>query len=78
MINVDTENSTVKEQVVIKRDFAPHRRVSHRICKTCGKGYILSDNDAIFFIKKFDTLPLKCEDCRLKNRTDDYVKDDSQ
>lgn len=56
------------EKHVIKRDYAPHRRTSYRICKECGKMYPLSDNDAIHYISKYGNLPLRCESCRLKQR----------
>lgn len=44
----------------------PHRRVSIRICKDCGRTYILSDKDATYFVSKYATLPLRCEECRKK------------
>jgi len=61
-------SSEVQAKVAIKRDFCPHRRVSHRICKECGKMYQLTDNDAVYFITKFGSLPLRCESCRTKNK----------
>lgn len=66
--NVETTNEV---NTTIKRDFAPHRRASARICKTCGRFYIISDNDVMWYIQKFGTMPLRCEVCREKNRTDD-------
>lgn len=62
----NTETKTVSENK-IKRDYVPHRRVSMRICKECGKMYILSDKDATYFLENFHTLPLRCEDCRKKS-----------
>ena len=67
--------ATNNEQNEIKREFAPHRRVSYRICKQCGKMYVLSDNDAVHFLTKFGTLPLRCEACREKRHTDDYKEE---
>ena len=70
MSEIITESSvaTTTENTV-KRDFAPHRRASARICKTCGRFYIISDNDVMWYIQKFGTMPLRCEVCREKNRT---------
>ena len=64
--NVETTNEV---NTAIKRDFAPHRRASARICKTCGKFYIISDPDVIYYVKNYGTMPLRCEECRAKNRT---------
>jgi hypothetical protein len=61
----------------IKRDFAPHRRVSFRVCKNCGKMYVLSDSSTLHYITKFGSIPLKCEDCRAKNRTADGFGEDT-
>ena len=58
----------------VNRDYAPHRRVSIRICRKCGKTYILSDNDIKHYVKKYDTIPLHCEKCREKK----YEKVDSK
>ena len=67
----NNEVITTTASNTIKRDFAPHRRASVRICKTCGRFYIISDNDVMWYIQKFGTMPLRCEVCREKNRTDD-------
>lgn len=66
-INMVVENQNTENKPPIKRDFAPHRRVSIRICKECGKTWILNDSDATYYIQKFGTLPLRCEECRKKN-----------
>jgi len=66
----DTITEVTEPRVIIHRDLAPHRRVSYRICKECGKMYHLTDGDAIYFITKYGSLPLRCETCREKNRTD--------
>ena len=70
MSQIITESSvaTTTENTV-KRDFAPHRRASARICKTCGKFYIISDPDVIYYVKNYGTMPLRCGECRAKNRT---------
>lgn len=70
-MNTNFENfngENVVEDKKIKRDFVMHRRASVRICKDCGKFYILSDNDVMHYIKQYDSLPLRCENCRKKNR----------
>ena len=61
-VSSDTDSNTT----FVKRDYAPHRRTSYRICKECGKMYVLSDNDAIHYISKYGNLPLRCEKCREK------------
>lgn len=60
------ENEVHSEVSSFKRDYAPHRRSSIRICKECGEAYVISDNDIIYFVKKFGTIPLNCEKCRAK------------
>lgn len=53
---------------IIKRDMVIHRRSSIRVCKDCGKFFVLSDSDAVHFITKYGSLPLRCEDCRKRIR----------
>lgn len=72
---VKTVANNENEKVIVKREYAPHRRTSYRICKQCGKMYALSDNDAIHFITTYGNLPLRCERCREKRREDDSVED---
>ncbi len=69
-VNAETTTPTVTVPTVkvFERDFAPHRRVSIRICKTCGNTYILNDSDAKYFIENFGSLPLRCDSCREKRR----------
>jgi hypothetical protein len=64
------------EKVTPKREYAPHRRTSYRICKECGKMYVLSDNDAIHYISTYGNLPLRCEKCREKKYENDEKKND--
>jgi len=74
MADIETkENAEATSAPTVKlfeRDFAPHRRVSIRICKTCGNTYILNDSDAKYFIENYGSLPLRCENCREKRRKD--------
>jgi len=70
---VATENTEPK--VMIKRDMTIHRRVSIRICRNCGESYVLTDNDAIYYVNKFGTLPLSCPKCREKHRITEVNKD---
>ncbi len=67
-VKVNTETAEAPIVKTFERDFAPHRRVSIRICKTCGNTYILNDSDAKYFIENFGSLPLRCESCREKRR----------
>lgn len=46
----------------------PHRKASVRICKNCGRFYVLSDKDAMYYITNFNQLPLRCERCRERSR----------
>lgn len=68
MSTIENKNVTVEtdgeQKPLIKRDYAPHRRVSYRICKDCGKMYVLTDGDAMYFLEKYKALPLRCEDCQ--------------
>lgn len=59
----------MSEEKTFKREYAPHRRASIRICKQCGKNYTISDSDTIYFVTKFGTIPLMCPDCRQKKHT---------
>lgn len=67
MVITDSEMDYV-EPIKVKHDMTIHREVSIRICKNCGRVYVLSDNDAKYFFKKYDNLPKKCPQCRAKNR----------
>ena len=49
-----------------KRESAPYRHTSYRICKDCGKMYVLSDKDTVFYVKTYDSLPSRCKKCRNK------------
>ena len=64
MENVNNSNENVK----IKRDYVMHRRASVRLCKDCGKFYVISDNDIIHYVTKYNNLPQRCPDCREKVR----------
>jgi hypothetical protein len=62
------KENTEQTEHKIKRDMVIHRRSSIRVCKDCGKFYVLSDGDAVHFLTKYGSLPLRCEDCRRKIR----------
>ena len=62
------ENKTEETKEEFKRDFAPHRKCSIRICKECGEVYIVSDTDMIYSIKTYGTVPLLCKRCRSKKK----------
>ena len=47
-----------------KRFLTPYRKASMRVCKNCGRFYVLPDSDAVYFVQKFGQLPLRCEKCR--------------
>lgn len=66
--NVVTVENESNEGTVFKRDYCPHRKASSRICKECGKIYILTDKDAMYYINKYGSMPLRCEECRKKAR----------
>lgn len=71
---IDTVSPSDSSKTVVKREYAPHRRTSYRICKECGKMYVLSDNDAIHYVNTYGNLPLRCEKCREKK----YEKTDKE
>lgn len=56
------------ENATFKRDMVMHRRSSMRVCKDCGKFFVLSDADAFHFFTKYGSLPLRCEECRKRIR----------
>ena len=64
----NTENAVADSKPVVKRDYTLHRHSSIRVCKDCGKFFVLSDSDAMHFFEKYGSLPLRCEDCRRKAR----------
>ena len=66
MINMVEETANTDEATTFKRDYAPHRRASIRICVDCGRAYVLSDSDTKHYIEKFGSIPLRCEKCREK------------
>ena len=74
MINMVEETVNTDEATTFKRDYAPHRRVSIRICVDCGRAYVLSDSDAKYYIEKFGSIPLRCEKCREKKRNHEDEK----
>lgn len=74
MINMVEETATTDEVTTFKRDYAPHRRCSIRICVDCGRAYVLSDSDTKYYIEKFGSIPLRCEKCREKKRNHEDEK----
>lgn len=64
---VDTSED-VAEVKPFKRDMVPFRHASMRLCRECGKFYVLSDSDTIHYVTKYNSIPLKCEACREKAR----------
>lgn len=51
-----------------RQEYAPYRHVLYKICKNCGKIFIMSDNDVVHFVKKFGTVPVRCSECRADRR----------
>lgn len=66
-----------KETKMFKRQYAPHRRVSYRICRDCGHMYVLTDSDAVHYITTYGQLPLRCEECRKRVRENGEISDDA-
>ena len=65
------------ENTSIKRNLVVHRRSSVRVCKDCGKFFVLTDSDAMHYITKFNSMPLRCEVCRKRIRDlNPIVKDE--
>ena len=40
-----------------KPEFAPYRHVMYKICKNCGRIFIVPDNDVVYFVQKLLNLP---------------------
>lgn len=51
-----------------KLEFAPYRHVMYKICKNCGRIFIVPDNDVVYFVQKFGTVPQRCATCRNNRR----------
>lgn len=62
------EKNVTELKSLFKRKYTPHRRCCIRICENCGKVYVMSDSDIIYFAKTYEQLPLRCPDCRAKRR----------
>lgn len=52
----------------LKPEFAPYRHVMYKICKNCGRIFIVPDNDVVYFVQKFGTVPQRCATCRNNRR----------
>ena len=50
-----------------KPEFAPYRHVMYKICKNCGRIFIVPDNDVVYFVQKFGTVPQRCATSRNKH-----------
>lgn len=58
---------------------ARYRRATYKICKDCGRMFVMADNDVVFFVNKYGSVPLRCPDCREKRRVaNPYYKKDEQ
>ena len=62
---VAAPQNTVAER---KKETAPYRYAMYKVCKDCGKMYAISDNDVVYFVQKFGTVPVRCPDCRAHRR----------
>lgn len=51
-----------------KPEFVPYRHVMYKICKNCGRIFIVPDNDVVYFVQKFGTVPQRCATCRTNRR----------
>lgn len=58
-----------EEQKEFKRDFVPLRYCVHKVCKSCGRMFTMSDNDVVYFVQKFGKIPMRCPACRERRRT---------
>lgn len=65
---VNVTNAVQNATVERKKETAPYRYAMYKICKDCGKMYAISDNDVVYFVQKFGTVPVRCPDCRANRR----------
>ena len=66
--NETVSTETVTNDAPKKREFAPYRHASIRICRDCGKFYVMSDRNVLYYVKEYGTVPVRCEECRKRNR----------
>lgn len=64
MLNMVVENDKTEGVPEYKRKMIPYREVSIRHCSKCGRTYIVTDNDMLYYASKYGTVPQKCERCR--------------
>jgi len=63
------ENNPVERKV----DVAPYRHAAYKVCKNCGKMFVISDNDIVYYVDKFKSVPCRCVECRELNRKNNPV-----
>ena len=61
MVNMVIENDKAEDVSEYKRKMIPYREVSIRHCSKCGRTYIVTDNDMLYYASKYGTVPQKCE-----------------
>ena len=64
MVHMVVENDKAEDVSEYKRKMIPYREVSIRHCSKCGRTYIVTDNDMLYYASKYGTVPQKCERCR--------------
>lgn len=62
------EDNKVTENKHFTRETAPYRHSSIRVCKDCGKFFVMSDSDLLYFVDKYNSIPCRCSECRQKIR----------
>lgn len=72
MLNMVVENDKTEDVPEYKRKMIPYREVSIRHCSKCGRTYIVTDNDMLYYASKYGIVPQKCERCR--TRKNDSVR----
>ena len=65
MVNMVVENDKAEDVSEYKRKMIPYREVSIRHCSKCGRTYIVTDNDMLYYASKYGTVPQTCERCRI-------------
>lgn len=58
----------VAEKPHFKRELAKYRRCVYKICKQCGKMFVMADNDVVHYAKTYGQIPMRCPECREKKR----------
>lgn len=69
--NTDVNTEMASPPVRVKEletEYAPYRHVVYKICKNCGKMFMMTESSVVYFVQKFGSVPTRCPDCREAKR----------